>query len=284
MKKLVWKIQEFLMNIKLWYFVKFNNRVFHNYPTPLYKEGYELTLHDDFFEDKIDTDLWINKAYFGLRFDPTSIVKDGKAPLIYFSRYNNVAKYGTLKQYAKEGAVDIHYIDWDGKDWGNYTIPYSVGMLTTKTFRQQYGYFEIRSKMPNSRATWPAFWLCGAETWPPEIDIYEYYGSKSMKSFESCLHWGVDKTKSRGRSCWRHRLFDLTEDFHVYACEWTPEYIKMYFDGICVRTFKDPKVLKWFNQPLMVILGNGVDDSKGFEDARFPNVHEVDYVKVYKKL
>jgi Beta-glucanase/Beta-glucan synthetase len=54
-------------------------------------------------------------------------------------------------------------------------------MLTSKIFKQQYGYFEIRSKMPNSTGTWPAFWLTGTQSWPPEIDIYEWYGGKTKK-------------------------------------------------------------------------------------------------------
>jgi Glycosyl hydrolases family 16. len=84
-------------------------------------------------------------------------------------------------------------------------------------------------------------------------------------------------------SCWAHKLFDLTKNFHVYGCEWTPTYIKIYFDGVCVRTFKDKKVLEWFNQPLMVIIGNGIDENS-LNTATFPNTHRVDYVKIYKKI
>jgi len=283
-KDFLWKIKEFLMNIKLWILAKFYKKAFNNQPTLFYKKGYKNTLYEDFSNDNLNRDIWIDQAYYGLRFHPGNIVNNGIAPNEYYSEYNNVISNGTLKQYTYKENTTINYIDWDGKDWGTYTIPFTIGMLTTKTFRQQYGYFEIRAKMPNSTATWPAFWLCGSITWPPEIDIYEWHGGKSKKNFESTLHWGVDKTSTRGLSCWAHKLFNLTEDFHIYACEWTSKYVKIYFDGVCVRTFKDSKVLDWFNQPLIVILGNGVDDSEDLEKATFPNIHEVDYVKVYEKL
>ena len=38
-----------------------------------------------------------------------------------------------------------------------------------------YGRFEIEAMMPRGRNKWPAFWLWGSETWPPEIDILEGY-------------------------------------------------------------------------------------------------------------
>ena len=104
----------------------------------------------------------------------------------------------------------------------------------------------------------------------------------NKKNFESNVHWGVDGENSRGMQCWTHKLFNLTSDFHLYACEWTPDFIKFYFDGILIRTVKDKKILKWFEQPLMVIIGNGISMDK-IESAVFPNIHEVDYVKVYSK-
>jgi beta-glucanase (GH16 family) len=38
-----------------------------------------------------------------------------------------------------------------------------------------YGRFEIDAMMPSGSNKWPAFWLWGSETWPPEIDILEGY-------------------------------------------------------------------------------------------------------------
>lgn len=37
---------------------------------------------------------------------------------------------------------------------------------------------------PTARGTWPAIWLTGANSWPPEIDIAEWKGSGNI-SFNS---------------------------------------------------------------------------------------------------
>jgi hypothetical protein len=61
-------------------------------------------------------------------------------------------------------------------------VPYAIGLINTDiSFKQKYGYFEIRSKNPTGPATWTAFWLTGAHKWPPEIDILEMYGRKNGK-------------------------------------------------------------------------------------------------------
>lgn len=274
-------ISEFLSNMRLCFLMKFHKSDFDNSRTPTQKDGWELTLFDDF--DEFNKDTWWDMYNNGLRFYPVSITDEGIAPLCYLGETNNIVENSILKQYTRKETTHIHYIDWDGKDWGEYDIPYTTGLITSKTFKQQYGWFEIRSKMPNSVATWPAFWLTGSESWPPEIDIYEWYGSRNKKHFDSTMHWGVDG-ENKKMDCWTHKLdLDLTQDFHVYACEWSPEFIKIYFDGILVRTLKDKKTLQWFNQDMWVIINNGIDENE-LDQANLPNIHEIDYVKVYKKI
>jgi beta-glucanase (GH16 family) len=42
----------------------------------------------------------------------------------------------------------------------------------------RYPNWEIRGEFqaPSARGTWPAFWITGANSWPPESDILEYKG------------------------------------------------------------------------------------------------------------
>lgn len=37
--------------------------------------------------------------------------------------------------------------------------------------------FSGEFQAPSTRGTWPAFWITGADSWPPETDILEYKGS-----------------------------------------------------------------------------------------------------------
>lgn len=56
---------------------------------------------------------------------------------------------------------------------------YTSGWINTKT-KYQYGYFEIRCKLPTGKGFWPAFWLhdgsCSGGNYN-EIDIFEMDGS-----------------------------------------------------------------------------------------------------------
>lgn len=73
-----------------------------------------------------------------------------------------------------------------------------------KGFSAQYGYFEIETKLPPGKGTWPAFWLNTAEPKSDpsvEVDIMEYYGHWTdryqmvvtvrgpTRESKSALHW-----------------------------------------------------------------------------------------------
>jgi hypothetical protein len=78
-------------------------------------------------------------------------------------------------------------ITWDE---GNSTsspylkIKYHSGAVHAKhqvLINDQYPNYEVRGdfQAPSSRGTWPAFWLTGAWSWPPESDILEFKGNSN---------------------------------------------------------------------------------------------------------
>lgn len=68
--------------------------------------------------------------------------------------------------------------------------------LQAHGFAQEYGYFEIETKLPPGSGTWPAFWLAGVTPKPrAEIDVFEYYGN-APASYHANVHvWADDDRK-----------------------------------------------------------------------------------------
>ena len=286
----MWIIKDFFTNtflsLRLWFYVNFNKKRFKNVNNSIEKSGWELTFNDEFDEGKLNKKKWRTDSYYGLRFHPGNILDNNTAPDMYYGDNMFEFEGSIMKQKADNNPITINYVDWDGKDWGKYTIPYRIGHLDSSNyFEQKYGYFEIRSKNPSEPGHWPAFWLASKHAWPPEIDIYEIYTGKSKKnkSFESNFHWLPSENKKMKVKS--HKVLNVSEDFHVYAVDWSESGFKIYYDNLLVRVFSNPEAIKFFEHPMHIIVNNGIDtgEGRGLENANFPTYHEVDYVRAYKK-
>jgi beta-glucanase (GH16 family) len=159
-----------------------------------------------------------------------------------------------------------------------------------------YGKFEIRAKLPKGRGTWPAIWMLasgseyGNKGWPDngELDIMEHVGFDQDR-----LHGNIH-TKAFNHAIKTNKgnnivIKGLSEDFHVYTCEWTPETVTILVDGNAYFTFKREAAYQWpewpFDKPFHLILniavGGNWGGQKGVDDSIFPQKMEVDYVRVY---
>lgn len=174
------------------------------------------------------------------------------------------------------------------KLFGN--IPMDVGLINTfHSFSTTYGYFAIRSKNPSGPATWPAFWLTGKQNWPPEIDIFEMYGGKKGKKIHTqtaTLHFGKIETHTKEHLVRKFRLKHNTDqEFHIYACKWTPKRVVFYTDGIKIRSIRFNRWMKqYFQEPMYIVLNNQIQSryltqlqSLGYPTSDF----QVDWIQVY---
>ncbi len=270
------------LRIRIWFICKFFPQLLNNSRTDDNKLGWELTFKDDF--DTYNKDIWQDYPYFGHRYHPGNIVEKGIEPFQYFDADYISVEDSILKLKCELNPIEIHHIDWDGKDWGKYTIPYRLGWIQTlpTTFQQRHGYFEIRSKSPKSGGCWPAFWLASTESWPPEIDIFEIYTSDGQRKSTSTIHWGKDPNHpSNG---FHYTTLKLDDNFGVWGCEWNDTTIKMFYNGILIRVFPTPDD---FIYPMNIIINNAVQTDEfgtNRDELISPNYFEVDYVKVWKKI
>ena len=158
-----------------------------------------------------------------------------------------------------------------------------------------YGYFEGRLKLCKGRGTWPAFWMMpkNFRAWPDdgEIDIMEHVGyhENYVSSSIHCKAYyhsiGTQKTNEI-------YIATATEEFHTYAVEWTPDYLKFYFDGKLHFTFnndgKGDKNTWPFNAPFYLKLnlawGGNWGGAMGVDEGCLPTTYEIDYVRVFQKI
>lgn len=147
---------------------------------------------------------------------------------------------------------------------------YGVGLLSSvEDF--DYGYFEIEAKLPSAKKLWPAFWLYAADSWPPEIDIFEGYTNDNNNYLKHRLKsplgfWDVvpnfhykenGKNKSTGitRKYWGFK--DPSKHFIKYSCLWTSDLIEIKYDGHLIKRITDKGLLKYFTgMKMRVIINN----------------------------
>ncbi|MDB5204332.1 MAG: glycoside hydrolase family 16 [Candidatus Taylorbacteria bacterium] len=171
--------------------------------------------------------------------------------------------------------------------WAKYTS----GMITTQHyFSQQYGYFEIRAKLPKGKGLWPAFWLLPVDTsWPPEIDAMEAFGdtnSVNGEGGEAMIHYASHFNPNNSIcGAWHDTGTDVTADFHTYGVDWEPESITYYFDG---QPYANCPHNADADKPFYILVNlavGGEGSWPGTPDATniWPAYLEIDYVRAYQK-
>jgi beta-glucanase (GH16 family) len=181
-------------------------------------------------------------------------------------------------------------------------------------FRQKYGKFEFRAKLPTGQGIWPALWMLpqtetyGGWASSGEIDVVEARGQEPTKVLGT-IHYG---------SRWPLNTHAGTDyilpgrstiaDFHVYALEWEPGAIRWYVDGrrYASRSFwwsssksaggkpvmpsTEGDLHPWpapFDQPFYLIMNVAIGGKFLGNPNRttvFPAELVVDYVRVYEKV
>lgn len=156
-----------------------------------------------------------------------------------------------------------------------------------------YGYFEARLKLPQGKGTWPAFWMLPKDFkhWPAdgEIDIMEEVGYRPNWT-SSAIHCTAYNHSIGTQKTGEQYIATAESEFHVYALEWTADYIKCFVDGTLHFIFENEKkgVDTWpfdkpFNLKLNLAWGGNWGGAEGVDESKLPAVYEIDYVRVYQK-
>jgi beta-glucanase (GH16 family) len=117
--------------------------------------------------------------------------------------------------------------------------------------------------------------------WYTEIDIMEFLGHETNVAYGT-LHYHTFEGEKKSSSGTLKGDVDLSKDFHVYALEWDPDEIRWYVDGRQVHATKEGVP----HAPHYLILNTAVGGSwpgNPDETTVFPQLHDVDYVRVYRR-
>ena len=202
--------------------------------------------------------------------------------------------------FVDNGFLNISAIKENYTDQGE-TKPYTSARLNSK-FAFTYGRVDVRAKLPFGDGTWPAIWTLGKNVnedggfwdnqygtvgWPAcgEIDIMEH-GLGTTNHVSSALHTPCAGCSGNTMNFQSYVLNDVSNEFHVYSMNWSPNQITFLIDGIGFYTYnpalKDDGT--WpFYQDQYLLLNIAMGGVAGAIDPSFVQSNMViDYVRVYQ--
>jgi hypothetical protein len=152
-------------------------------------------------------------------------------------------------------------------------------------FTQQYGYFEMRAKLPDGEGLWPAFWL---DSLPPpsstdpsiEIDVMEHYGRFPAAYNATLAVWPkTDMSLKR----WMQKTISvpsgsLSQAFHTYGVSVAPDWTVFYLDRTEVWRVPTPPEHK---HGLMILVDLGLGSGWPIDQTPSPSFMYIEYIRAY---
>lgn len=246
------------------------------------ENSYELIWNDEFDGSEIDQSKWSYDLGDGC---DLGICGWGNNELEYYTNRPQNA-------YLDNGNLVIKAIKETPLYLNQYQ--YTSSRLITKNkgdFR--YGRVDVKARLPIGRGLWPAIWMLPTDNayggWPRsgEIDIMENIGSEPDRVFGT-IHYGHDYWRYTTEGITKEEGPNFAEDFHVYTLLWNEDCIMMLVDGEKMagpysRSTTLPTTWPFdqnFHLLLNVAVGGNLPGNPT-PATQFPQVMEVDYVRVY---
>lgn len=222
--------------------------------------AWQIVFNDEFEADALDDSKWLTAFPWG----------------------RNGANESELQYYAEDAFEfqnGVSRIKAEKRPMAGHD--YTSGIITSyNRFHFQYGYAEIRAKLPAGQGYWPAFWLLPVTTeWPPEIDVFEALGHETDTIYMT-HHWAQAPNSSQSAQ----GIYvgpDFADDFHTFAVDWSPGQIIWYIDD--VERFRSTQNVPAEPMYLLANLAVGGEwPGNPDETTPFPGYFDIDYIRVYQ--
>lgn len=238
------------------------------------------TLDDEFSGTKLDTSVW-------------NIYGDN-----YWDKQSHWAKADIQ---VGGGVVKLHYekkTGYSNDDPTKTKTDYAAGYLHTyDKWKQRYGYFEARMKLPTAPGLWPGFWMMpdrgralGSEQWRRqdtanggmEFDIMEHLDRWGPNRYDIFMHY--DGYGKDHKSVGSDKIYVQPDKDGYITCGllWTPGSAIYNCNGREVLRWKSPRISS-IPSILMFTLPAGGWDNDPINVAKLPDDFVVDYVRVWQR-
>ena len=182
-----------------------------------------------------------------------------------------------------DGSVNITAQRTPAGVYDQYGYPYLSGHMNTyDTFNFRYGYMEMRAKVAAGQGFLETFYASRTDkSVLGEIDILEFIGSQP-KALYGTVHYDDDGLLTKSKVVRAAQLEALSADFHTYAVDWTPTYIRFYLDGQLTGEITTPDSLK---AAVYLMADFSVGGTwAGYPDSTtpFPSAYSIDYIRVWQ--
>lgn len=237
-----------------------NSNTSDNDQTAEYRNNWTLTFEDNFDGNALDMNKW-------------GFTPEWKRDTCYWKR-DAVS--------VKDGNLILSVIN-------TYEGYHAGAIRTIDTFKQAYGYFEVRCKAPTTSGINNSFWLMGGSMNSKvveggydgaEIDIFETYDYKN-KYYQNAIHWDGYGSDHRMDQQYVNSVNIYDGNFHIFGFAWTKNEYIFYVDGKKTwRTTAGGVCQVPLYMKLTTCTGGWVGNP---DPAKIPTeAMVVDYVRVYK--
>lgn len=188
------------------------------------------------------------------------------------SDHNGSARMFAENVSLQTGGVLQIKSEWTNWNWEGYStadpklrITFHSGAIHAKDqikVTSELPYWEISGdfKAPITPSSWPAFWITGAWSWPPEVDILEFKGTSStLQNTVTGPAWN--------QTVWTSVLTsipDAATTWHNYKLTMekvsnTDVLVKMYIDG----SLKTSATKDYVGKPFWLIMNMQMEGASG---------------------
>jgi len=171
----------------------------------------------------------------------------------------------------EEGVLEI-IAKWTNWEWEGYStadphlrITFHSGAIHAKDkirVTEELPYWEISGEFmaPTAPGSWPAFWITGSDSWPPEVDILEFKGTTSnLQNTVTGPSW--DKTE------WTTVLTNIPDaatSWHSYKLilrriDEVETAVNMYIDD----ELRASEIKDYTNKPFWLIINMQMEGASG---------------------